>query len=363
MLLLAIYVFIALGFSFLCSVAEAVILSVSQAYISLLEKDNKPSGKLLNELTTDINRPLSAILTLNTIAHTMGAAGAGAQAASVFGDAYLGIISAILTLLILVFSEIIPKTLGATYWKGLAPITAYFLKYLIFALYPFVKMSQKLTSGFTEESPLKGLSRSELLAMAELSGKEGQLAKQEALFLQNLLSLHERKIVDAMTHRTVVFSVSETMTVGEFVETHSNVAFSRIPIFENNESEKITGYVIKTEILLAMARGENDKTLANFGSPLITLLGDMPLSSTFDHFLNTRVHMLLVVDEYGGLEGILTLEDLLESLLGIEIVDEADTTVSMKRLAKIMWKRREKRMVSQFKTPIDNLAEQDESKK
>jgi CBS domain containing-hemolysin-like protein len=354
MLLLSLYVFIALFFSFVCSVAEAVILSVSQAYMSLLEKDGKSSGKLLGELTSDINKPLSAILTLNTIAHTMGAAGAGAQAASVFGEAYLGVISAVLTLLILVFSEIIPKTLGATYWKALAPATAIFLKYLILALYPFVVMSQKLTSGFTEESPLKGLSRSELLAMAELSEKEGQLAEQEGLFLQNLLLLHERTIKDAMTHRTVVFSLSENMTVREFVELHSNIAFSRVPVYENQESENITGYIMRTEILLAMAKGEQDKQLADFAKPLITLLGDMPLSTTFDHFLNSRVHMLLVVDEYGGLEGILTLEDLLESLLGIEIVDEQDTTVSMKRLAKIMWKRREKRMVEQFKNNEDN---------
>ncbi len=349
MLLLILYISIALGFSFVCSVAEAVILSVSQAFISLLKKEKKPSGKLLEQLTADINRPLSAILTLNTIAHTMGAAGAGAQAAKVFGDAYLGLISAVLTLLILVFSEIIPKTLGATYWKALAPSTAFFLKYLILFLYPFVKMSQKLTSGFTEESPLKGLSRSELLAMAELSGKEGQLAKQEALFLQNLLSLHEQQIKDAMTHRTVVFSLPEHTTVRDFVEHHSQVAFSRIPIYENNESESIVGYIMKTDILLASAAGDGEKSLSDFAKPLITLLADMPLSTTFDHFLNSRVHMLLVVDEYGGLEGILTLEDLLESLLGIEIVDEQDTTVSMKRLAKIMWKRREKRMVEQFK--------------
>jgi len=341
MVLLLIYVFIALGFSFLCSVAEAVILSVSQAYISLLEKEGKPSGKLLASLTNDINKPLSAILTLNTIAHTMGAAGAGAQAARVFGDAYLGVISAVLTLLILVFSEIIPKTLGATFWRSLAPVTAYFLKYLILLLYPFVKMSQKLTSGFTEESPLKGLSRSELLAMAELSGKEGQLAQQEATFLQNLLSLHELKIKDAMTHRTVVFSLSDKTTVDEFVEQHPDNPFSRIPIFENDESEHITGYVLKGDILVAAARGEGSTQLAELNKSMVTLLADMPLASTFDHFLNSRVHVLLVVDEYGGLEGILTLEDLLESLLGVEIVDERDTTVSMKKLAKVMWKRRE----------------------
>ena len=167
MLLLIVYVFIALGFSFLCSIAEAVILSVSSAYISVLEKEGKASGALLREQTDNINTPLSAILTLNTIAHTMGAAGAGAQAAAVFGDAYLGIISAILTLLILIFSEIIPKTLGATYWRALAPVTAYFLKYLSIVLMPFVKMSELMTKGFKEDSPLRGLSRSELHAMAE----------------------------------------------------------------------------------------------------------------------------------------------------------------------------------------------------
>jgi CBS domain containing-hemolysin-like protein len=349
MVLLFIYVFIALGFSFICSIAEAVILSVSQAYISLLEKEKKPSGKLLSELTGDINKPLSAILTLNTIAHTMGAAGAGAQAARVFGDAYLGVISAVLTFLILVFSEIIPKTLGATYWKQLAPVTAFFLKYLILALYPFVKMSQKMTSGFTEESPLKGLSRSELLAMAELSGQEGQLAQRESRFLKNLLQLHERTIKDAMTHRTVVYSIPETMTVAEFVSEKADTQFSRIPIFEVGNSENITGYVMKSEILLANANDAGGKPVSEFSKSMTTLLSSMPLSSTFDHFLNSREHMLLAVDEYGGLEGILTLEDLLESLLGIEIVDESDTNVSMKQLAKVMWKRREKRMLDKNK--------------
>ena len=345
MLLLTIYVLIALGFSFICSIAEAVILSVSQAYISLLKKEKKPSGDLLNKLTSDINKPLSAILTLNTIAHTMGAAGAGAQAASVFGDEFLGVISAVLTLLILVFSEIIPKTLGATYWKPLAPLTAYFLKYLIIVLYPFVKMSQKLTSGFTEESPLKGLSRSELLAMTELSESEGQLAKQEANFLQNLLLLHERKVRDAMTHRTVVFSVSENITVKEFIDEHSDKTFSRIPVYESEDSEHVSGLVIRSELLIAAARNEYGRKLKEFRKSMITLLPDMPLAKTFDHFINNRMHMLLIVDEYGGLEGIITLEDLLESLLGVEIVDEMDTNVSMKKLARVVWARREQRMM------------------
>lgn len=350
MLLLTIYVLIALGFSFLCSVAEAVILSVSSAYISVLEKDGKRSGKLLRSLTDDINKPLAAILTLNTIAHTMGAAGAGAQAAKVFGDAYLGVISAVLTLLILVFSEIIPKTLGATFWRQLSVPTAYFLKYLIWVLYPFVKMSQWLTKGFTEESPLKGLNRNELQAMAELSGQEGQLANHEANFLQSLLNLHHLSIKDAMTHRTVVFSISQDMTVETFFHKHDQTAFSRIPIYEGNDSEKIIGYVMKSDLLLAQARGNGDKPVSNYVKSMVALLSDMPLSSTFEQFLQRREHMLLVVDEYGGLEGILTLEDLLESLLGVDIVDETDRAVSMKKLANVMWKRREQKLLEKLQS-------------
>ncbi len=346
MLLLLVYVLIALGFSFLCSVAEAVILSVSSAYISVLEKEGRPAGKRLRKLTDDINSPLSAILTLNTIAHTMGAAGAGAQAAVVFGDAYLGVISAILTLLILVFSEIIPKTIGATYWRALAPSTALFLQYLTLVLKPFVKMSHFLTRGFKEDSPLRGLSRNELHAMAELSGQEGQLAQQEAAFLQSLLSLHELTVKDAITHRTAIFSVSEEMTVETFFHKHHNIEFSRIPVYENDDSENITGFVMRADLLLAQARGNTDKALKEYRKSMVTLLNSMPLSSTFDHFIQKHVHMLLVVDEYGGLEGIVTLEDLLERLLGVDIVDEKDTTVSMRRLARMMNKRRERMLVN-----------------
>lgn len=345
MFLLVVYVFIALGFSFLCSIAEAVILSVSSAYISVLEKEKRPSGKLLRKQTDNINTPLSAILTLNTIAHTMGAAGAGAQAASVFGEAYLGVISAVLTLLILVFSEIIPKTVGATYWRALAPATAYFLKYLAIVLMPFVKMSELLTRGFKEDSPLRGLSRSELHAMAELSGQEGQLANHEASFLQSLLSLHELRVKDAITHRTALFSVSESMTVEAFFHKHSNIEFSRIPVYEDNDSENITGYVMRSDLLVAQARGNTDKPLSEYAKNLVTILNIMPLSVTFEHFIDKHVHMLLVVDEYGGLEGVITLEDLLERLLGVDIVDEKDTTVSMRRLAKMMTRRKENMMI------------------
>lgn len=347
MTLLIIYVFVALGFSFLCSVAEAVLLSISSAYISVSMNKGEPSGEILHDLSEDINRPLSAILTLNTIAHTMGAAGAGAQAAVVFGDAYLGVASAVLTFMILVFSEIIPKTLGATYWRQLAPVTAYFLKYLILILYPFVQLSNKLTSSFTEESPLKGLSRGELHAMADLSRKEGLLEHQEANILQSLMTLDGLTVREAMTHRTVVFKVSEDMTVETFYHKHGSEVYSRIPVYEDNESEKISGFVLKGDLLLAQARGNGDKLLSEYRKDMIALLSSTPLAETFPHFLQSRSHMLLAIDEYGGMEGILTLEDLLESLLGFEIVDEKDKHISMKRVARLMWKRREREIFEQ----------------
>ncbi|MCC2615781.1 CNNM domain-containing protein [Aestuariibacter halophilus] len=342
MLLLITYVAIALGFSFLCSVAEAVILSVSSAFISVAKEEGRGYGELLANQTQDINRPLSAILTLNTIAHTMGAAGAGAQAAVVFGDAYLGIASAVLTLLILVLSEIIPKTLGATYWRQLAPSVAYFLHYLTWLLGPFVWLAQFLTRGFKEDSPLRGLSRGELQAMAALSKEEGQIAEHEAVLLHSLLNLDALRIKDAMTHRTVVFSLPETLSVEAFFHKHQDTSFSRIPVYENNEPEHISGFVLKSDLLLAHARGNGDKPLSAYRKDMSTLLASMPLRNSFDYFTKNRVHMLLVVDEYGGLEGILTLEDLLETLLGIEIVDETDKATSMKKLARMMMRRREK---------------------
>ncbi|XOV79471.1 MAG: CNNM domain-containing protein [Aestuariibacter sp.] len=348
MLLLLLYVVIALGFSFICSVAEAVILSISSAYISVLEEEKKPSGALLRHQTQDINKPLSAILTLNTIAHTMGAAGAGAQAAVVFGDAYLGLASAILTLLILVFSEIIPKTLGATYWRQLGPATAYFLKYLVWVLKPFVYMSELLTRGFKEESPLRGLSRQEMLAIAQLSAEEGQLAAMEMNLMQNLLRLHEMSVKDAMTHRTVVFSLSENLTVETYFHKHDGNEFSRIPIYEDGEKEKVSGFVMKSDLLLAQARGNGKKQLNEYRREMKVVLGGMPLAKAFEHFLTGRANMLLVVDEYGGMEGILTMEDLLETLLGIDIVDENDRNISMKKLARAFGRRREKAILDKL---------------
>ena len=343
MSLLIAYILIALVFSFLCSIAEAVILSVSTAYIALAEQEGKASGTLLRELKEDVNKPLAAILTLNTIAHTVGAAGAGAQAAVVFGSGYVGATSAVLTLLILILSEIIPKTLGAHYWRSLAPVTGYGLKGLIWVLYPFVKLSEKLTGGLTHGTILTGFSRGELAAMAEVSAQEGQLAQQESRIVKNLFLLRETRVKDAMTPGTVVFSLPGTMRVEEFFHRYDHVRFSRIPVY-GDDRDSVKGFVLRSDLLLAQARGNVDSLLENYAREIPVLLDSMSLSQAFDRYMQLRAHIMLVVDEYGGMKGVLTLEDVLETLLGLEIVDEGDQTVDMQKLARRLWKRRAEEM-------------------
>lgn len=343
MLLLIVYILVALGFSFFCSIAEAVLLSVTAPYIVLLESQNKTSALQLRRLKDDINKPLAAILTLNTIAHTIGAAGAGAQATKLFGSASLGIASAILTLLILVFSEIIPKTLGAHYWRQLAPVTAYALRLLVWVLYPFVKLTELLTRSLTEGPTLRGVNRKELIALAELSGREGALADQESLIVQNLLRLRETPAKAAMTPRTVVFSIPQSLTVGDYFARYEAKPFSRIPVY-HRDVENVIGFVLRSDLLLAHTRGQTDRPVADFARQVPQILERIDLSNVFDRFLKERVHIMLVMDEYGGFSGILTLEDVLETLLGLEIVDEFDTTEDMQILARKLWKRRARQL-------------------
>ena len=339
MLLLILYALIALLFSFLCSIAEAVILSVSNAHIANLELQGKPAGKLLRKLKKNVDQPLAAILTLNTIAHTVGAAGVGAQAAVVFGSTSLGITSAILTFLILVFSEIIPKTLGALYWRKLAPATAQGLKWLIRILYPFIKLSEKLTRLLGDKPHLHGLNRAEFAAMAELSASEGQLAPQESKIMQNLLSLREIRVSDVMTPRTVVFSAEENLSITEFFQLQHPHQFSRIPIYQE-EAGKVYGFALRTDLLVAQAEGKADQPLKNFRRDIHATLDSMTLSQALDELIRLKAHLMLVVDEYGEMKGIVTLEDIFETLLGLEITDESDSVEDMQKLARKLWKHR-----------------------
>jgi len=343
MLLLVTYVLIALVFSFLCSVAEAVLLSVRRPYILLLQREGHRSGALLARLKNEINKPLAAILTLNTIAHTIGAAGAGAQAAAVFGNAYLGVASAVLTLLILVFSEIIPKTLGAHYWRQLAPVTAYGLHWLVRLLYPFVLLSKVLTRGLSHGPNLTGFSRDELIVMADVSAKEGQLGKRESGILKNLLRLRKTHVKDVMTPRTVVFSLPESLRVEEFFWKYEAIRFSRIPIY-SHDPEHLGGFVLRSDLLLAQARGNTDTLLATYRRDLQAVPETSTLLQAFEIFLRDHLHMMVVVNEYGETEGVVTLEDVIETLLGLEIVDESDKTEDLQALARRLWRKRARGM-------------------
>ncbi|MCU7844570.1 MAG: hemolysin family protein [Candidatus Thiodiazotropha sp. (ex Monitilora ramsayi)] len=339
MLLLLVYISIALGFSFLCSIAEAVILSVTHPYISVLEQEGNGAAKLLKRLKQNINDPLAAILTLNTTAHTIGAAGAGAQATVVFGDAYLGVVSAVLTLMILIFSEIIPKTIGAVYWRQLAPSTAYLLKFLIWILYPFIKMSAVLTQLLSRGHQHGQFRRDEFTAMAQAGVEEGKLLERESLILNNLFLLREARVSDVMTPRLVVFSLDEALSVADYFNMHGDSRFSRIPIYDG-QRDHVTGFVLRSDLLLAHARGNSDKPLSIYRRHLAALPDTSSLQNAFEMLLEERSHIILIVDEYGGMEGILTLEDVLETLIGIEIVDEMDKVEDMRKLARRLWRKR-----------------------
>ena len=295
--LLFLYVFVAIFFSFLCSILEAVLLSVNSAYITTLINKKRASGKLLEKWKSNIGEPLVAILTLNTMAHTIGAVGAGAQAATVFGSASVGIFSAILTLLILIFSEIIPKTLGAQYWRELAPFSAHTLKYMIWLLYPLIKAAETITKRFKSEQTLCGFSREEFAAMADLSSAEGQLEQQESYFLKNLLLLRKIRVKDAMTPRVMIFSLSGNLLVEEYFHKYDQVFFSRIPIFKDN-SDNIIGYVFRSDLLLAQARSNGDNRLENYLRPIAAVLDVSPIQVVFNQAIKDCRHLFQLENQH-----------------------------------------------------------------
>ena len=343
MVLLVVYVVIALGASFLCSIMEAVLLSVTPSFVALQGRKGTVTAKRLRALKEDIDRPLAAILSLNTIAHTVGAAGAGAQAAVVFGSASLGIVSAILTLLILVLSEIIPKTLGAVYWKALTPAVVAILWPLIYLLWPLVKVSQALTRLLARRREDSSVSPAEVAALAELGAREGVIEQGESRILKNLFLLRSLRVRDIMTPRIVVFMLPEEVTIGSVVDTEREIRFSRIPVYRTGPDD-VTGFVLRDEILLDAARGDRDRPLRAIRRDLLPVPETLPLPELFERMLEGMEHIALVVDEYGGTAGVVTLEDLVETLLGLEIVDEADATRDMQVLARQQWLRRAHRM-------------------
>lgn len=342
--LLVFYLLLALGVSFLCSILEAVLLSVTPSYVAALEQEGSIIGQRLRELKDDIDRPLAAILSLNTIAHTIGAAGVGAQAERVFGSTYVAIISAVLTLLILVFSEIIPKTLGAVYWRRMAPAVTRILRVIEWAMLPFVWLSKGITRLLSsKEDRSASVSREEITALAELGKEEGIFEEEESRILKNLFRFSSLRVRDIMTPRTVVQALPEDKTVGEVVEEHAEFRFSRIPVYTENRDD-ITGYVLKDEILLKAAQEEDQLTLSELKREILAVPDALPLPELFERLLDRLEHIALVVDEYGGTAGIVSMEDVVETLLGLEIVDEVDSAKDMQVLARQQWLRRARRL-------------------
>ncbi|WP_262691797.1 CNNM domain-containing protein [Kordiimonas aestuarii] len=344
MLLLIFYLLLAICVSFLCSVAEAVLLSVRPAYVTALEKKRRKGAKALRQLRENLDRPLAAILILNTIAHTVGAAGVGAQAAQVFGSQYIAVTSAVLTLLILILSEIIPKTLGATFWQGLAPYVAISLLWVMRALYPLVWMSEKLTRLIARRDiHAFTFSRDEMTAMAQIGAEEGLLDEKELKIVRNLMRLHRFQVKDIMSPRAVIFVQPESRTVEDFFADHADNPFSRIPVYEENTDE-ITGYVLKQDLFIAQARDQFSRTLAEFRRDLPAIPDTITASHAYDRLMRDRSHIMLVVDEYGATRGLLTLEDVVETLVGLEITDELDTETDMQKLARRRWHERMKKL-------------------
>lgn len=338
--LLAAYILLALVFSFLCSVAEAVLLSITPSYIAGLKEGRPKLATLLKRLKQDnVDQSLAAILTLNTIAHTVGAIGAGAKATAVFGSAWFGLFSAVMTLMILFLSEIIPKTLGAVYWRQLAGLTAIFVRGLILTLYPLIWLSEGLTRLIARRKKLNVFNREEFVAMAGIGEQAGEINPYESRIIRNLFRLGQLTAKDVMTPRTVIVGLKTDATVAEAMTSTPEGVFSRLPLFRSDLDE-IVGFVLRDDLLLAVARDQHDLKLEKLRRDIQTVPGDMPLTGLLEFFLDKRQHIALVVGEYGGTKGLVTLEDAVETLLGLEIIDELDPVEDMQAYARRQWTKR-----------------------
>ncbi|PQJ71918.1 CNNM domain-containing protein [Polaribacter butkevichii] len=362
MTLLIIFATISIFFSFLCSILEAVLLSITPTFINLKKNEGHAFATELEILKKDVDKPLIAILTINTIAHTVGAILVGVQAKvayaemygtsvkTVFGikiteDVMVGVVSTIMTILILVASEIIPKTIGATYWKQLSNFTSKALKIMIFPLkwtgfLWLLQLTTKLIGGKGHGSVL---SREGFLVMADMAEKEGVFQKSESKVIRNLLGFKEIKVSDVMTPRTVLEIADESQTIKSFFKEHKKIRYSRIPVFAENP-DHITGYFLKDNLLEAIINGKGEEKLESIKRTILITNRDLSIPDLFDTLIKEKEHIALVVDEYGSVSGIVSQEDVIETLLGLEIMDESDSVADLQAHARKSWKDRAKRM-------------------
>ena len=348
MTLLIIYALVSIFFSFLCSILEAVLLSVTPTFVNLKKKEGKLYANALEMMKKDVDKPLIAILTLNTVAHTVGAILVGVQAEKTFGSGnnIVGIVSTVMTVLILVLSEIIPKTIGATYWRKLAGFSTRVLNILIFIFKwtGVIWVLQLFTRIFGKSAHGESiLSREDFHAMTDIAHEEGVFEESESIVIKNLLNFKKILVKDVMTPRTVLKIAPENQNIKEFFEQNKDLHFSRIPIYKNN-SDNITGYVLKDDIFREVAEGKIEQNLIDLKRTILVVDRNIAIPNLFEKFVQEKEHIALVVDDYGSVSGLVTMEDVIETLLGLEIMDESDTDSDMQELARQNWEKRAKRL-------------------
>lgn len=331
------YLIGALAISFMCSILEAVLLSTPMSFITMKEEQGVKTAARLKEFKSNVDRPVAAILSLNTIAHTIGAAGVGAEAVKIWGQEAFGIISAILTLLILVFSEIIPKTVGASYWRSLAMPTTKIIQWLIYITYPLVLLSELITKVFSpKEQPT--ISREEVSAMVTVGTEEGVFEAEENKMIQSFIKIVNVTAKEIMTPNLVVEAAQQDATLREFYNNRKEWDYSRIPIYNDNR-DYITGYVLRATVLERLAEDKFNITLKEIKRPILTFMENEAVSNIWEKMLEKKEHISVITDEYGCMRGLVTMEDVIETMLGVEIIDENDDTADLQVLAREKWQR------------------------
>lgn len=338
MTLLFIYLAIAIGVSFLCSILEAVLLSTTPSFVEQTAEQKPRASKQISAVREQLDESLSSILILNTFAHTMGAAGVGSQAVQIFGTEWETLIAVLLTLAILYFSEIIPKTLGATYWRTLAIPAAFIIHWLVKLVYPLVWISTRLTKLFSKTEGDE-ITREEIKALASLGHREGTLFSDENEYLSNILNLREIRTEQVLTPRSVVHMINQDMTVSAALDHPLTKQFSRMPVY-GDSADDIIGKVIKRDLFQAERTGNGNERVGKYVHPIVRVSEKLPIQQLLDQFIKHRAHLFLVEDEFGQNSGVVTLEDAIETLLGREIIDESDTVEDMQALAKDKYRKR-----------------------
>ncbi|MBR5834565.1 MAG: DUF21 domain-containing protein [Bacteroidales bacterium] len=341
--LIYIIIFVSVTLSALCSTLEATLLSTPLSFITGLEEQGIKGAARLKRLKQNPERPISAILCLNTIANTVGASIVGSLVYEVYGDALVGAFSTIFTLAILFFAEIIPKTIGTSYWRSLAIPASSIISGMIFITYPLVWILEKFTRVISSGAEQVSVSREDISAMVSVATEEEEIEKEEKKMIQNILKLDEMTAHEIMTPSVVVEMVPGNMTIREFYE--SDNTHSRILVYDEENDEYVTGYVLRQEVLEKMAEDKFTTTLDEIIRPIMTFSEEDSVSDIWEKLLERKEHISAILDEYGSLRGIVTMEDVIETMLGHEIVDEKDEVVDMQEYAKEQWEKAQKDMI------------------